>query len=407
MAGPPVAFVRAVEDTPPWIGADSDADLTAADVRAAVATHGSPLLLLSTDTIQARVRALQAALPRVEHHYAIKALPQVDVLRAAMEAGASFDVATTGEIALLREIGADPSRCIHTHPIKRPADIEAALDFGIRTFVYDNAVELTKLAPYADRVELLLRLEARNPSAKFDLSYKFGAPASEAVALMEQARALGLRTRGTSFHVGSQVEDAGPWLRAIEMCRQVWDEAAEVGIQLDTLDIGGGFPVPYLRPVPSIAMLAAPIERLLDELFPDARLIAEPGRYIAGPSMTLVCSVVGKATRSGRTWYYLDDGVYGSFNGRHFDKGDYHIRALSGDGRSLGGSEPSVLSGPTCDSIDIVYEDFGLPELQVGDHLLSPMMGAYTAAASTDFNLVPRARVVAAPCWGRLRSDLR
>jgi len=99
---------------------------------------------------------------------------------------------------------------------------------------------------------------------------------------------------------------------------------------------------------------------------------------------------MGKAKRDGRWWYYLDDGLYGSYSGQLFDHAKYPVVALRQDGERM----PSVLAGPTCDSIDVIDENILLPELEVGDLLVGRMMGAYTWASATDFNFFKRAKVV-------------
>ncbi|MFM8516967.1 MAG: type III PLP-dependent enzyme, partial [Nevskiaceae bacterium] len=120
------------------------------------------------------------------------------------------------------------------------------------------------------------------------------------------------------------------------------------------------------------------------------RVIAEPGRYIAGPSAIGVASVMGRARREGRWWYYLDDGLYGSYSGQLFDHARYPLESLKrGKGR-----EPAVLAGPTCDSIDVITENILLPELDTGDLIVGRAMGAYTWASASEFNFFPRATVV-------------
>jgi ornithine decarboxylase len=156
------------------------------------------------------------------------------------------------------------------------------------------------------------------------------------------------------------------------------------------LDIGGGFPVDYVAPVMPIEEFCAPIRASLAAVPPGVRVIAEPGRYIAAPAGTCVASVMGRARRDGRWWYYLDDGLYGSYSGQLYDHARYPVDSLRQDGPR----SPSVLAGPTCDSIDVVAEDLPLPELEAGDLIVGRMMGAYTWASATDFNFFPRARVV-------------
>jgi ornithine decarboxylase len=370
------------------------------DFSALVAEHGSPLLLLDCDAVRRQYRSLQAALPGVGLFYALKPLPQPAVVAELRDLGAGFDVATSGEIRLVRAAGVTADRCIHTHPIKTGAEIRAALRFGITTFVVDNPDEIRKFRQHRRRARLLLRLSFRDPTAVVDLSRKFGCEPAAALPLLELARGLGIRVRGFSFHVGSQVAEPKKYVEAIGVCTELIAQARAAGLaQLDLLDIGGGFPIAYGGRTTPIRTFCTPIRRALRQLPPDIRVIAEPGRFIAGPAGTAVATVVGRAQRAGRWWYYLDDGLYGSYNGQLYDHALYPIAV---PGRK-GAAHPSVLAGPTCDSIDVVREDIMLPELQLGDLVVGRMMGAYTACSASDFNFIPRARVVALNAQAKVR----
>lgn len=362
------------------------------DLRALVARHGTPLLLLDCEVIRRQYRALHDALPGVTLYYALKPLPHPAVVAELRDLGACFDVATTGEIKLVRAEGVAATRCIHTHPIKTDADIRAALRFGIRTFVADNPDEIRKFAPYRRRAELLIRLSFRSPTAVVDLSRKFGCEPSAVRAMLEFAARQRVRVRGLSFHVGSQVADPAKYVEAIAACREIYEIAERDGLaDLDLLDIGGGFPIAYSGEAAPIGQFCRPIRQALKRLPRRVSVIAEPGRFIAGPAGTSVASVVGRAQREGRWWYYLDDGMYGSYSGQLYDHASYPIECPSRSGIA----HPSVLAGPTCDSIDVIREDIPLPELEIGDLLVGRMMGAYTSATATDFNFIPRARMVA------------
>ena len=120
------------------------------------------------------------------------------------------------------------------------------------------------------------------------------------------------------------------------------------------------------------------------------RIIAEPGRYLSAPCAVAVASVMGRAQRDGRWWYYLDDGLYGSYSGQMYDHAKYPIEVLADPGPTY----PSVLAGPTCDSIDVIAENLMLPKLDIGDLIVGRAMGAYTWASASDFNFFPRATVV-------------
>lgn len=358
---------------------------------ALAADHGTPLLAWSAEATVRAWRALRAALPTVQLHYALKALPHPAMIRTLADEGARFDVCTPGEIKLIRSLGISPDRCMHTHPIKPAADIEAAVRWGCRRFVFDNINELRKFQPHAREVDLLLRLSFRSPSAVVDLSNKFGANPHHAETLLEEASALGLPVVGLAFHVGSQALSAHEQARAIAFCRDLMLRLRARMPQLRILDIGGGFPVAYDRQVPDIHTYCLPIAAELAQLPTDIEVIAEPGRYLAAPTMALVTAVIGRADREQGRWYYVDDGLYGAFSGRLYDHASYPLRALR-----HGEARPCVVAGPTCDGFDVVWDRAMLPELNDGDLLVAQMMGAYTWASATEFNLLPRTKIVIA-----------
>ena len=365
--------------------------LTESEIRGLANRFGSPLLVVDCDQVRRQYHALKGALPGVDLHYALKPLPHAAVVSCLRDEGAFFDLATTGEVELVKAQGIAPERCIHTHPIKRDSDIRDALRYGVTTFVADNPDEIRKFVRYRKRAELLLRVSFRSPDAVVDLSRKFGCEPGAVLGLIEQARRLGVRVRGLSFHVGSQATDPAKYVEAIAACTNLMGEALLAGLpSLDVLDIGGGFPVAYGEEVMPIEEFCRPIRAALAKLPSHVRVIAEPGRFIAAPAAIAISSVMGKAKRDGRWWYYLDDGLYGSYSGQLFDHAKYPVVAL----RTEGEPQPSVLAGPTCDSIDVIDDDILLPELEVGDLLVGRMMGAYTWASATDFNFFKRARVV-------------
>ena len=360
-------------------------------IRRLVAEFGSPLLIIDCERVRRQFRQLQKALPGVDLHYALKPLPHPAVVQTVLDLDGYLDLATAGEVELVARLGADPERCIHTHPIQRDIDIRAALDRGVRVFVADNPDEVRKFARYAGRAELLLRVSFRSPGAVCDLSRKFGCDPEDLLALARLAHKQGVEIRGLSFHVGSQAADPGKHVEAIEACAKLLAAARREKLgALDTLDIGGGFPIDYGQQAPAIQRFCAPIRAALAKLPKRIRIIAEPGRYIVGPAAIGVSSVMGRAKREGHWWYYLDDGLYGSYSGQLFDHAKYPVEALRREGPLL----PSVLAGPTCDSIDVIGENLMLPQLEAGDLIVGRAMGAYTWASASEFNFFPKATVV-------------
>jgi ornithine decarboxylase len=356
-----------------------------------VAEFGSPLLVIDCERVRKQYRALHRALPGVDLHYALKPLPHPAVVNTIVELGGFLDLATTGEVELVTRLGVDPARCIHTHPIKRDIDITSALARGVTVFVADNPDEVRKFERHRKHAELLLRVSFRSPGAVCDLSRKFGCDPEDLLALARLAHRLGITVRGLSFHVGSQAADPGKHVEAIEACAKLLAAARREQLgPCDTLDIGGGFPIDYGQRAPTIQRFCAPIRAALAALPRRVRVIAEPGRFIVGPAAIGIASVMGRARREGHWWYYLDDGLYGSYSGQLFDHARYPVEALRKGGEKL----PSVLAGPTCDSIDVIAENLMLPELDAGDLIVGRAMGAYTWASASEFNFFPRATVV-------------
>ena len=357
-----------------------------------VQAHGSPLLILDCDQLVKQHNSLATALPSVDFFYAIKALPDYSVIKTLGALGVGFDIASSGEINLLSEHSIQGRKTIHTHPIKRDKDIRDALRFGCTTFVVDNIWELEKFVSYRHRVGLLIRVSFPNSNTLIDLSRKFGCHEDEAPILIQKAQSLGLHIKGLSFHAGSQCSDSRNHVHAIEQCTKIINNVHEFsGKLLSILDIGGGFPVEYIDTLMDINRFCAPIMAALDHVPEHVRIIAEPGRYLCAPAMKSVSSVMGKAMRSGVSWYYMDDGVYGSYSGQLFDHVTYPITVFS----DINASEEAVLAGPTCDSIDVIAEQINIPPLLIGDLVVGHQMGAYTSASATNFNLFDRAKIVA------------
>ncbi len=357
-------------------------DLTFNRAAVLAGTVATPFLVLSPSRIQRSIRTLRTCLPGVELFYAMKSNPDPELLGLLNGLVDGIDVASYPEVVLAAAAGVSPDRLFHSNPVKKDTDIGACVRHGVGWFTFDNADEVPKLKAHAPGASVLLRVAIKNEACVVNLGAKFGAHEDEALALILQARAAGVNVRGIAFHVGSQSTDPGIYLSALALVRGLFDAAAKAGVRLDTLDIGGGFPVAYRAAVPKLEDFCRVVSRGLSQMFPaGVRIIAEPGRCISGDSMTLVVRVIGRSTRNGIPWYFIDDGLYGAFSGKLFDHCDYELIPVR-----QGPVRECVVAGPTCDSIDIVSRDQLLPELQLGDLLIVPGMGAYTKASATAFN---------------------
>lgn len=358
-------------------------------VQKLAAAHGTPTLFLSENRLRESYRELKSALPGVTLYYAVKSNAAPEFVSILKSEGCLFDVCSNGEIDVVRNAGIAGGGCLHTHPIHQDKDIRYALEHGITLFVIDNENEIHKFLPYKDRVELLVRMSIQNPNCLVNLSHKFGIAPELTFDLIEKTAKLGLRVKGICFHCGSQNQNSLKYIEALEYCRDICRKAALKRIPIEVIDIGGGFPINYLTPVLPMAEFCEPVNEYLERYFSKYTIIAEPGRVLSGPAMTLATRVIGKSLRSGVWWYYLDEGVYGSFSGKIYDHTDYPMfLTRSGERHN------SVLAGPTCDSIDVPYENIALPLLEIGDLLVFESMGAYTSASASTFNGFTKAKIV-------------
>jgi ornithine decarboxylase len=350
----------------------------------------TPFLVLSRSAIRHNLSRLAAALPGVGVRYAVKSNSHPAILEEIKKAGHGFDVASYREFLMSAEAGAGARDVIHSHPIKPVREIRQAVDSGIELFVVDNPDEVAKFTPFSGRVKLLIRLKAEGSAAVVNLSYKFGCTIDEAYRLARTIRDKGLDFYGLTFHSGSQCLSPDVYVGTIRTASNLIERLDRDGFDTRMLDIGGGFPVPYTEKVTPIEKFCRPIAAALTErIDPAIEVICEPGRYISATAVTLAASVIGKSIRSGRPWYFLDDGVYGSFSGRVYDHCKYSI--LTNRNTTW---KRSVLAGPTCDSFDVIYRDIILPPLEIGDILLFPAMGAYSSVSASAFNSLRKAEYV-------------
>jgi ornithine decarboxylase len=365
------------------------------------------LLVLDTDRVTTQLLALRHELPDVAIHFATGALPHPAAISAIDAFGASFAVASRCEIDLLERAGVSIARCVHNHPMTPIADITGAYLRGIRTFVVDSTSEVAKFRALPE-VAVLVRLAF---PAKGDRSPSFGVRPEDAAALVAHCLKVGLRVAGFTFDVGSQTVSAAPWRRAIRGSLALIRELEERhAMRFEMLDLGGGLPVEYDEPVPTLAELAGSIREEIAAAPQHLKIAIEPGRFVAAPAATLVTRVVGTADRPDGRWHYLDEGVHGAFSGMGAEGAHALVFAASEltaqppvdatterstRRRVAGGRVPVTLAGPTCDSADVVARRMPLPPLTDGDLLVSPMMGAYTAATAcngltrTPFVVIP------------------
>ncbi|EJD06788.1 ornithine decarboxylase [Fomitiporia mediterranea MF3/22] len=366
-------------------------------------------------------------LPGVEPFYAVKCNPDPYVLRLLAALGTGFDCASNNEISRVLDLGTvDPSRIIFANPCKALSFIRSAAKAGVEMMTFDNADELHKIARTHPRAKLVVRILTDDSKSLCALGTKYGAPLVTVPGLLAKARQLNLDVIGVSFHVGSGCYDTSAFSDAIMRARMTFNMGKEAGYEFTLLDVGGGFEDSTFE------LSAKVLSDSIEHYFPNRdsiRIIAEPGRFYVSEAYHLAANVIARRaplddgnneahsaisedSNTPAVMYYINDGVYGSFNCILFDHQIVHPKVLSlGGSFHVPSSEPlrtSSVWGPTCDSIDCVCPVTQLPEsLSVGDWLVFENMGAYTVCAASQFNGFEVSNVIYTSGGGPGSSEVR
>jgi ornithine decarboxylase len=360
-------------------------------------TDEGPCLVVDLDVVRDNYNSFAKALPDSKVFYAIKANPAPEILKLLVELGANFDVASVGETEAVLAAGATPDRISYGNPIKKESDIAAAFRLGVTLFAIDCEAEAEKVARAAPGSRVICRIHCDNAGADWPLSRKFGCEPAYAADILEFAHRQGLVAHGISFHVGSQQNNVEAWDRALASTAAIFRTCAERGINLSMVNLGGGFPAKYIRKTPRLESYGKAIFRSLRKHFGNAipNTIIEPGRGLVGNAGVIEAEVVLIARRNPEDelrWVYLD---LGKFHGLA-ETIDESIRYPIKTPKDRDEMAPCVLAGPTCDSVDVLYEKnpYPLPvSLAIGDKVLIEATGAYTAMySSVGFNGFPPLR---------------
>lgn len=340
-----------------------------------------PYLLIDKDVVTEKIRLIGKGIKGAKVFYAVKANPDYEILKMMADLDIGFEIASEGELSILKDLKVPPEKIITSNPIKTFRFLSDAKDYGIRYYAFDSKAEVDKLARWAAGCSVYVRLTVNNEGSEWPLSKKFGVEIEEAADLLCYAKDRGLDPVGITFHVGSQCNNAYNWHGAIEKARELWDLVADRGIKLRLLNLGGGYPIRYTKDVIDITGIEERISRSLRQKFPeDIEILLEPGRAVVGDAGVFVATVIGKATRGDENWLYIDVGV---FNGLMESIGGIKYRYVVG---SRNPSKRWTIAGPSCDSFDVIDRDVELPEPEVGNRILILSSGAYTISYASEFN---------------------
>jgi ornithine decarboxylase len=360
-------------------------------------TENGPCLVLDLDVVRENYHNFAKALPDTKVFYAVKANPAPEVLKLLAGLGCCFDVASLPETHCALAAGATPDRISYGNTIKKEVEIATAFKLGVTLFAVDCEAEVEKVARAAPGSRVICRIHCDGSGAEWPLSRKFGCEPDYAADILEHAHKLGLVPHGISFHVGSQQHNVEAWDRALASTAAIFRSCAERGISLSMVNLGGGFPAKYMRKTPKLESYGKAIFKALRKHFGNnlPNTIIEPGRGLVGNAGVIEAEVVLIARRSPEDelrWVYLD---IGKFHGLAETIGEsirYPIRTTHDRDEMM----PCVIAGPTCDSVDVLYEKTPYPlpvSLAIGDKVLIEATGAYTTTySSVGFNGYPPLR---------------
>jgi ornithine decarboxylase len=373
-------------------------------IRTVADTEETPFVVIDLETVRNNYEQMSELFSFAKIYYAVKANPDYRVLDLLNSLGSSFDIASIYELDKVLKTGVSPDRLSYGNTIKKKKDIQYFYEKGIRLFSTDSEADLRNIAEVAPGSKIYVRiLTDGSQTAEWPLSRKFGCDTAMAIDLCVLAEKLGLEPYGVSFHPGSQQKEIDVWDGALAKVKYIFDWLKnEENIQLKMINLGGGFPSSYTSPVHDISVYAEEIKRYLFDDFDEAEMpeiILEPGRSLLGNAGVIVSEVVlisKKSKKALNRWVFTD---VGKFNGL-IETLDESIKyPVYCDKKGFPGDV--VIAGPTCDSMDIMYEHCGfkLPlDLEIGDRLYWFSTGAYTTSyCAVEFNGFPPMRAVFVP----------
>lgn len=340
-----------------------------------------PYLLVDKDIVREKASVIGTHIKNSRVFYAVKANPDIEMLRFLSNLGMGFEIASEGELRVLAALGIPSERIITSNPLKTFKFLEEAAAYGINYFAFDSESEIEKMAKYVSGSKVYVRLSVPNEGSEWPLSKKFGVEIETAADLLASAKEHGLNPAGITFHVGSQCNNVYNWNTAIEKASELWALAGQRGITLTLLDIGGGYPVRYKKKVIDIETIEKKINKVISQKFANSpEIFIEPGRAVVGDAGIFVATVIGKAERGGENWLHIDVGV---FNGLMESIGGIKYEYVVG---SRNQPKKWNIVGPSCDSFDVIDRDVELPEPEIGNRILILSCGAYTISYASEFN---------------------
>jgi len=337
-------------------------------------------------------------LPNVKPFYAVKCNPNRDLLRTMVDLGSGFDCASEKELVEVGKASTTKGKLldfqnnvIYANPCKSIRDVTCAHNFGAPPTVVDSYEEVYKLKTLGWKGGALIRIRVEDSGSLMPFSNKFGIDPKEVKDLATFAYGEGFPIKGISFHVGSGCKDPQQYKHAVKSGIDLVHTLKDLGHEANVVDIGGGF----MGDEESFERNCRAIrEGIYTSKYKGLQFIAEPGRFFASDAFDLFVQVIGKkpglSGKSSEYRYTIDESLYGQFSCIPFDQQKPKwIRVPKLENvydkkprRTIKGT----LFGRTCDSLDMIASAEEMEELEIGDWLWFPHMGAYTSVTASEFN---------------------
>ena len=354
--------------------------------RTALGSTTGSFYAISQQRFNRQINLWKEHLPAVFPYYAVKCNPDPYLMTWMSQQNIGFDCASARELSIAKRI--DPrAKILYANPCKKKDDIHYAISCNVNSTVIDSHEEIDKLQELEWKGSSLLRLRVEDGGSLMPFSAKFGAEFYNVKALADYAKLKGQDLHGISFHVGSGCGDPQQYKKAIEMSNEAINILKTFGHNANVIDIGGGF---MSAGFPDTAKV---IRSSRANIGKNIRMVAEPGRFFAATTHDLFVQVIGKkyAANGKKGWRYtIDESLYGQFSCIPYDHAKPRWIRIRKEGEKIRPKTAAVLYGRTCDSVDFIASADEAEELEEGDWLWFPNMGAYTTVTSTEFNGFPK-----------------
>lgn len=374
------------------------------ELEALARVHGTPLYVYSRAAMRAAAAGYRRALHGRPHLlcYAMKANSNLAVLQTLAAEGCGFDIVSVGELERVLAAGGDPARVVFSGVGKTRAEMQRALEIGVRCFNVESAAELERLNEVARalgrRAPVSLRVnpdvDARtHPYISTGLrDNKFGIAHDEALAVYRRAAALpGIEVRGIDCHIGSQITEVTPYLDALDRVLDLVEAVEAEGIALHHLDLGGGLGITYTdESPPSADTLVRALLSRIDARGHGAReVVLEPGRSLVGNAGVLLTEVQVLKPGEHKNFCVVDAAMNDLVRPAMYGAWMAIVPCRERDGA------PAVwdVVGPVCESADWLGRDRALV-VEPGDVLAVLSAGAYGMVMASNYNSRPRAAEV-------------